>query len=132
MDRRSFFKVVGGAGVAIAVPALAEHVVKKNALPRFDIVPVMREVVAYDISGDRMLARYDILCGVDQIHVDSEYKKFTGTVEEWLEEASGAAKVVLGNEVRHRRGMVRALPLPPGECYRARLIFCPEWSGWTA
>jgi hypothetical protein len=77
LNRRAFFKVVGAVAAASALPLAGATKLLGLDAPVASgsmVLGLIRETVAYDISTDLHLARFDILTGDQQFCVDTRFK----------------------------------------------------------
>ena len=137
MNRRSFMQFLGLATVATPALSKTKEYWEASAAEEVTLAPIqpilgagkIREIFSYDIQFDAYVARWDILIGNDQVHVDMMND---GTkLDIWLDAQLPVVRELLGNEVLHR-GLswkaVKAPPMPIGSSlprisgYRARYV----------
>lgn len=114
MNRRSFFKVLGGVAALAAAPTM---LLEASAAVPVGMVELgmIREQWLYDLSRDAMCGRFDVLAHDVQLHVDmrissQEYKDVAAMAHH-----REVAKTVLENEMKHRGiawSDLRSLPVP--------------------
>lgn len=123
MDRRSFFKVLGGVAALAAAPTM---LLEASAAVPVGMVELglIREMWQDDLYRDAMCGRFDVLAHDVQLHVDmrisaEEYKDASRVAN-----CRDVAKTILENEMKHRGiawADIKPLPIPYG--YQA-----PKWT----
>jgi hypothetical protein len=119
LNRRNFFKVVAAVAGAAALPAAATALVDaaSTVLAGSEQVGLIREVMAYDISWDFTLFRYDILAKERGLQIGVDFRMWSDDARdaEKLEAQRAIALRTLEKEMA-RRGVkwsdLRPLPIP--------------------
>ena len=138
MLRRSFLKILGFGGAAIAADSALPTTYSqfhKLDVPGPNVAsarlakdtPLVREVCQYSVNTDDFVARYDVMLPDEQYHVafHSEARGYWDEgVETWLEKNRPLAKDVISQRLRDKGltwSAVKRAPLPEG-VVRARYI----------
>jgi hypothetical protein len=103
MERRSFLKILGALTGGVVLPGAAISLVEaaEVAPAGWGAVGLIREVIAYDISRDQYLVRYDVLTvdGNLQLGVDCTLRRLE---KKEVDQNRELCKQVIENELKHR------------------------------
>lgn len=116
MDRRSFFKVLGGGVAAAALPTVLLDVLQPVPAGAVEL-GLIREVSAYDLSFDGIALRMDVLAEGIQLSCGSRVTREEFKNEERMAHVRSSMKELLENEMKHRGiawADLKPLPLPAG------------------